>query len=85
MFVRMTFTKSDPASAEASSALYNSDEVSGVLHRRGMSPTTPSGPFGDGRKCSWPHEKAARGTGPGLPARVINGTRSGRARPAPPD
>jgi hypothetical protein len=51
----------------------------------GMPPTTPGGPFGDGRKCSWPHEKAARGTGPGLPARVINGTRSGRARPAPPD
>ncbi len=34
MFVRMTFTKSDPASAEAARALYNSDEVSGVLARQ---------------------------------------------------
>jgi heme-degrading monooxygenase HmoA len=34
MFVRMTFTQSDPASAEAARALYNSDEVSGVLDRQ---------------------------------------------------
>ena len=34
MFVRMTFTKSDPASAEAARALYNNDEVSGVLERQ---------------------------------------------------
>jgi heme-degrading monooxygenase HmoA len=34
MFVRMTFTKSDPASAEAARTLYNSDEVSGVLDRQ---------------------------------------------------
>ena len=34
MFVRMTFTKIDPASAEAARALYNSDEVSGVLERQ---------------------------------------------------
>ena len=34
MFVRMTFTMSDPASAEAARALYNSDEVSGVLDRQ---------------------------------------------------
>ncbi len=34
MFVRMTFTKSDPASAEAARTLYNSDEVSGVLGRQ---------------------------------------------------
>ena len=34
MFVRMTFTKSDPASAEAARALYNSDEVSGALDRQ---------------------------------------------------
>ncbi len=34
MFVRMTFTQSDPASAEAARALYNSDEVSGVLERQ---------------------------------------------------
>ena len=34
MFVRMTFTKSDPACAEAARALYNSDEVSGVLERQ---------------------------------------------------
>jgi heme-degrading monooxygenase HmoA len=33
-FVRMTFTKSDPASAEAARVLYNSDEVSGVLERQ---------------------------------------------------
>ena len=34
MFVRMTFTKSDPASAEAVRALYYRDEVSGVLERQ---------------------------------------------------
>ncbi len=34
MFVRMTFTKNDPAAAEAARALYNSDEVSGVLGRQ---------------------------------------------------
>jgi heme-degrading monooxygenase HmoA len=34
MFVRMTFTKSDPASAEAVRALYYRDEVSGVLARQ---------------------------------------------------
>jgi heme-degrading monooxygenase HmoA len=34
MFVRMTFTQSDPASAEAARTLYNSDEVSGVLDRQ---------------------------------------------------
>jgi heme-degrading monooxygenase HmoA len=34
VFVRMTFTQSDPASAEAARALYNSDEVSGVLERQ---------------------------------------------------
>ena len=34
MFVRMTFTQSDPASAEAARALYNSAEVSGVLERQ---------------------------------------------------
>ncbi len=34
MFVRVTLTKSDPASAEAARALYNSDEVSGVLDRQ---------------------------------------------------
>ena len=34
MFVRMTFTKIDPAAAEAARALYNSDEVSGVLARQ---------------------------------------------------
>jgi len=34
MFVRMTFTQSDPASAEAARALYNSAEVSGVLDRQ---------------------------------------------------
>ena len=34
MFVRMTFTQSDPASAEAARALYNSEEVSGVLDRQ---------------------------------------------------
>ena len=34
MFVRMTFTMSDPASAEAARALYNSEEVSGVLDRQ---------------------------------------------------
>ena len=34
MFVRMTFTQSVPASAEAVRALYNSDEVSGVLERQ---------------------------------------------------
>ena len=33
-FVRMTFTQSDPASAEAARALYNSAEVSGVLERQ---------------------------------------------------
>ena len=34
MFVRMTFTKIDPASAEAVRALYYRDEVSGVLARQ---------------------------------------------------
>ena len=34
MFVRMTFTQSDPASAEAVRALYYRDEVSGVLARQ---------------------------------------------------
>ena len=34
MFVRMTFTQSDPASAQAARALYNSEEVSGVLERQ---------------------------------------------------
>ncbi len=34
MFVRMLFTQSDPASAEAARALYNSDEVSGVFDRQ---------------------------------------------------
>lgn len=34
VFVRMTFTKIDPASAEAVRALYNSAEVSGVLERQ---------------------------------------------------
>ena len=34
MFVRITFTKSDPASAEAARTLYNSDEVSGILDRQ---------------------------------------------------
>ncbi len=34
MFVRMTFTQSDPASAQAARALYNSEEVSGVLDRQ---------------------------------------------------
>ncbi len=34
MFVRLTFTKSDPASAEAARSLYNSAEVSGVLERQ---------------------------------------------------
>ena len=33
-FLRMTFTKSDPACAEAARALYNSGEVSGVLSRQ---------------------------------------------------
>ena len=33
-FVRMTFTKIDPACAEAARALYNSAEVSGVLERQ---------------------------------------------------
>ena len=33
-FVRMTFTKSDPACAEAARALYNSGEVSGILSRQ---------------------------------------------------
>ena len=34
MFVRMTFTQSDPASAEAVRALYYRDEVWGVLERQ---------------------------------------------------
>jgi heme-degrading monooxygenase HmoA len=34
MFVRMTFTKIDPASTEAARTLYNSEEVSGVLDRQ---------------------------------------------------
>ena len=34
MFVRMTFTKIDPAAVEAARALYNGDEVSGVLDRQ---------------------------------------------------
>jgi heme-degrading monooxygenase HmoA len=34
VFVRMTFTKSDPESAEAVRALYYRDEVSGVLARQ---------------------------------------------------
>ena len=34
VFVRMTFTQSDPASAEAVRALYNSEGVSGVLDRQ---------------------------------------------------
>ena len=34
MFVRMTFTESDPASAEAVRALYYRDEVWGVLARQ---------------------------------------------------
>jgi heme-degrading monooxygenase HmoA len=33
-FVRMTFTKSDPACVEAARALYNSGDVSGVLERQ---------------------------------------------------
>ena len=34
MFVRMTFTKIDPASAEAVRALYYRDEIWGVLDRQ---------------------------------------------------
>ena len=34
MFVRMTFTKIDPASAEAVRALYYRDEIRGVLERQ---------------------------------------------------
>ena len=34
MFVRMTFTQSDTASAEAARDPYNSEEVSGVLDRQ---------------------------------------------------
>ncbi len=34
MFVRMTFTQSDPASAEAVRALYYRDEIWGVLERQ---------------------------------------------------
>ena len=34
MFVRMTFTKIDPASAEAVRALYYRDEIWGVLERQ---------------------------------------------------
>jgi heme-degrading monooxygenase HmoA len=34
VFVRMTFTKSDPASAEAVRALYYRDEIRGVLARQ---------------------------------------------------
>jgi heme-degrading monooxygenase HmoA len=34
VFVRMTFTQSDPESAEAVRALYYRDEVSGVLARQ---------------------------------------------------
>ncbi len=34
MFVRMTFTRSDPASAEAVRALYYRDEIWGVLERQ---------------------------------------------------
>ena len=34
MFVRMTFTKIDPASAEAVKALYYRDEIRGVLERQ---------------------------------------------------
>ena len=34
MFVRMTFTKIDPASAEAARALYYRDEIRGVLVRQ---------------------------------------------------
>ena len=33
-FVRMTFTKSDPACAEAARALYYRDEIRGVLERQ---------------------------------------------------
>jgi heme-degrading monooxygenase HmoA len=34
MFVRMTFTKSDPATLDAVVPLYNSEEVSGVIGRQ---------------------------------------------------
>ena len=34
MFVRMNFTKTDPASAEAARALYYRDEIEGVLVRQ---------------------------------------------------
>ena len=34
MFVRMTFTQSDPTSAEAVRALYYRDEIWGVLERQ---------------------------------------------------
>ena len=34
MFVRMNFTQSDPASAEAARALYYRDEIEGVLERQ---------------------------------------------------
>ena len=34
MFVRMNFTQSDPASAEAARALYYRDEIWGVLARQ---------------------------------------------------
>jgi heme-degrading monooxygenase HmoA len=34
MFVRMNFTKTDPASAEAARALYYRDEIEGVLARQ---------------------------------------------------
>ncbi len=34
MLVRMTFTQSDPASAEVARTLYNSEEVPGVLDRQ---------------------------------------------------
>jgi hypothetical protein len=41
----MTFTKSDSDSLEAARALYNSEEVSGVLERqRGPASTTSSSP-----------------------------------------
>jgi heme-degrading monooxygenase HmoA len=34
MFVRMNFTKTDPASTEAARALYYRDEIEGVLARQ---------------------------------------------------
>lgn len=34
MFVRMTFTRMDPANIEAARTMYNSDEVSGVIRKQ---------------------------------------------------